>query len=65
MGAAAKVNEVDWVIGTSTVLPGSDGDNAGDAQEYPLAVLPVSDPCGGPSVKCPYILNRVFKDGFE
>lgn len=53
------------VIGTSPTLPDSDFDGASDADEFPLAGVPVSDPCSGGvgAILCP--ADSIFKNGLE
>lgn len=49
----------------STALADSDGKAISDANEYAMANSPVSDPCQGPNIQCPQILNRMCKARFE
>ncbi|MCI1709233.1 MAG: S8 family serine peptidase [Chiayiivirga sp.] len=51
------------LIGTNSASADSDGDGIADAVEYPLAGVPVSDPCAGPAVTCTQSI--IFYDGFE
>lgn len=53
------------VIGTNPTMPDSDLDGVADAAEFPLAGVPVSDPCGGGvgAVHCP--ADSIFRNGFE
>ncbi len=55
----------EYVIGTKPSMPDSDLDGVADAAEFPLAGVPVSDPCAGGigAVLCP--ADSIFKDGFE
>ncbi|MET0231648.1 MAG: S8 family serine peptidase [Rhodanobacteraceae bacterium] len=55
----------EYVIGTSPEMPDSDFDGASDADEFPLAGVPVSDPCAGGvgAILCP--ADRMFGNGFE
>ncbi len=51
------------LIGTNSASADSDGDAVADGVEYPLAGVPVSDPCSGPAIICTQ--SAVFFDGFE
>ena len=51
------------LIGTNPASADSDGDGSADGVEYPLAGVPVSDPCAGPAITCTQ--PGVFFDGFE
>jgi hypothetical protein len=59
----ALVDGFERVIGTNPTTMDSDGDGAIDSVEYPLAGVPISDPCAGPNVTC--TVNGLFADGFE
>ncbi len=51
------------LIGTNAASADSDGDGVGDGVEYPLAGVPVSDPCSGPAITCQ--VPEIFADGFQ
>jgi hypothetical protein len=51
------------LIGTNPASIDSDGDGTADGVEYPLAGVPVSDPCAGPAITCSQ--EALFFDGFE
>jgi hypothetical protein len=50
------------LIGTNPAVSDSDADGAKDGVEYPLAGVPVSDPCSGTLNACD---PPAFFDGFE
>jgi hypothetical protein len=53
------------VVGTSPTRADSDGDGIADVSEFPLAGVPVSDPCAGGvgAIYCP--ANSIFADGYD
>jgi subtilisin family serine protease len=51
------------LIGTNAASADSDGDNTPDGLEYPLAGVPLSDPCAGPTITCTQ--QAIFQDGYE
>jgi hypothetical protein len=53
------------VIGTNPAMQDSDLDGAADSAEFPLAGVPISDPCAGGigAVLCP--ADSIFKNGFD
>jgi hypothetical protein len=57
----------EYVVGTSPTRANSDNDSSPDASEFPMAGVPVSDPCGGigssGALYCP--ANYLFKNGFD
>lgn len=59
------VDAMERLIGTSFSHADSDGDGVSDANEYPLATAPYSDPCEGPVDNCVRPEFYVFEDGFE
>jgi serine protease len=59
----ALIDGFERLIGTNAASIDSDGDGSSDGIEYPLAGIPVSDPCAGPAITCTQ--SRVFDDGFE
>jgi hypothetical protein len=56
---------LEYVIGTNPTMPDSDLDGVKDADEFPLAGVPVSDPCAGGvgAILCP--ADSIFKNGFD
>ena len=58
------VDAMERVIGTRIDVVDSDGDGLSDAAEFPLAAVPVSDPCAGPSVVCTGG-DFLLRNGFE
>ena len=56
------IDGFEQLIGTNPSVADSDGDGAADGVEYPLAGVPVSDPCSGPVNVCD---PPPFFDGFE
>jgi hypothetical protein len=57
----------EYVVGTSPARANSDNDSSPDASEFPMAGVPVSDPCGGPgSAGARYCMaDSIFKNGFD
>lgn len=55
----------EYVIGTSPAMQDSDFDGVSDAAEYPLAGVPVSDPCAGGigAFLCP--ADSIFRNGYD
>jgi hypothetical protein len=55
----------EYVVGTSPSRADSDGDGISDATEFPLAGVPVSDPCAGGvgAMYCP--ADLIFADGYD
>jgi hypothetical protein len=56
-------NAVEIIAKTNPNQPDSDGDGLSDSAEYPLASVPVSDPCDPQAACSPPDL--VINDGFE
>jgi hypothetical protein len=56
---------VEYVIGTNPAMQDSDLDGVSDAAEFPLAGVPVSDPCAGGvgAILCPG--DSIFRDGYD
>jgi serine protease len=63
--ADGLVDALERVIGTSTADSDSDDDGVPDSSEFPLAGVPVSDPCAGPNITCVLGKEYVFQNGFE
>jgi serine protease len=58
------VDGFEYVIGTNPNLADSNGDGTPDGVEFPMAGVPVSDPClGVGAFNCP--ADRIFKNGFQ
>lgn len=57
------IDGFELLIGTNHASADSDGDGTNDGVEYPLAGLPVSDPCAGPAISC--APPELLYDGFE
>lgn len=58
------VDAMERVIGTRIDVVDSDGDGLSDAVEFPLAAVPVNDPCSGPTVVCTGG-DFLLRNGFE
>lgn len=56
---------VELVAGTNPGAADSDGDGIRDDLEYPLAGVPVSDPCTPGPGFCALSADSIFADGFE
>ncbi len=59
------VDAMERVVGTSVSDSDSDDDGVSDSAEYPLTMVPVSDPCAGPNITCALGVHFVFANGFE
>ncbi|HET8899656.1 MAG TPA: S8 family serine peptidase [Rhodanobacteraceae bacterium] len=53
------------VVGTSPTLADSDGDGTNDAAEFPMAGVPLSDPCRNGTEAKYCGADSIFKSGFE
>jgi hypothetical protein len=65
MSADALPGALEYVIGTNPMLADSDADGVSDSTEFPLAGVPVSDPCAGGigAIACP--ADSIFRNGFD
>jgi hypothetical protein len=59
------VDGFEYVIGTNPSMPDSDLDGVKDADEFPLAGVPVSDPCAGGVGAVLCAADSIFKNGFD
>jgi len=58
------IDGLEFVIGSNPSQSDSDGGGQFDSLDYPVAGVPVSDPCLGPgAVNCP--ANAIFRNGFQ
>ena len=59
-------NGFEYVVGTNPNAADSDGDGISDATEFPLAGIPVSDPCMGGTLGASNCgADRIFQNGFD
>jgi hypothetical protein len=56
---------MELLLGTSPQHVDSDGDGVADGVEYPLAGVPLSDPCAPLQGHCTRPVGSVFRNGFE
>jgi hypothetical protein len=56
---------VELVAGTNPNVADTDGDSSRDDLEYPLAGIPLSDPCNPGAPFCGTVVDPIFTDGFE
>jgi subtilisin family serine protease len=57
------VDGFEFAVGTNHTLADTNGDFVSDGVQFPMAGVPVSDPCSGNAANCPG--DTIFKNGFQ